>query len=275
MIALTGATGAVGGRVAELLRDLPLRLVVRDASRAPDVDAEIVVADFDDSDALRRAFDGVDTLLFVSAAESATRREQHRNVVSAAREAGVQHVVYTSFIGAAADATFTLARDHHDAEQALADGPFQTTILRDNEYLDILPFFADDHGVIRGPAGDGRFAGVARADVADVAAAVLRDPTAHAGEIYELTGPEALTMTEVAERLTTALRREFRFENETPQEAYDSRRAAYPDTPDWEIEAWTSSYTAIADGVLADVTGDVERVTGHPPRSLEDAVQGQ
>ena len=203
----------------------------------------------------------------VSAAESKNRREEHRTFIDAARRAGVRHIVYTSFSGAAPDATFTLGRDHFDAEQAIAESGMTSTVLRDNFYLDVLPLFADESGVIRGPAGEGRVAGVARADVADVAAAILRDPESHAGATYTLTGPEALSLDEVAARAGAALGRDLRFEDETVEEAYASRRAAYPDAEDYLLEAWVSTYTAIADGSCAEVTGDVEKVTGHAPPS--------
>jgi NAD(P)H dehydrogenase (quinone) len=132
--------------------------------------------------------------------------------VRAAAEAGVRHVVYTSFASAAPDAAFTLGRDHFDAEQAIVETGVAHTFLRDSFYLDLLPFFSDATGVIRGPAGDGRVAGVARADVADVAATVLRAPADHAGATYGLTGPEALTFSEMAARASAVLGRDLRFE---------------------------------------------------------------
>ncbi len=215
MLAITGASGAVGGLVARALADLSPRLVVRDPSRAPDLGLEVRAAEYADGAACTRAFEDVETLFLVSAAESATRREEHRTAVRAAADAGVRHVVYTSFSGAAPDATFTLGRDHFDTEQAVRESGVAFTFLRDNFYLDLLPHFADEHGVIRGPAGDGRVAGVARADVADVAVAVLRDPGAHAGAAYRLTGPEALTMAEIAARAGAVVGRDLRYEAET------------------------------------------------------------
>jgi uncharacterized protein YbjT (DUF2867 family) len=146
------------------------------------------------------------------------------------------------------------------------------TFLRDNFYSDLLSFFADDEGVIRGPAGDGRVAAVARADVADVATAVLRSPADHVDVTYLLTGPEALTLTEVAERAGPVLGRELRFEDETVEAAYASRRAAYG-AEEWQLDAWVSTYTAIRDGSYADVTHDVERVAGHRARTLEEAIR--
>lgn len=276
MIALTGATGAVGGRVAQMLADQPLRLLVRDPARAPQIDdAEVVAFDYAaDPDALAAALDGVDTLFFVSGAESADRRQQHRHVVDAATRAGVGHVVYTSFAGAAPDATFTLGRDHADTEAALRDSGLRTTLLRDNLYSDLLPFFADDGGAIRGPAGTGRVAAVARADVAAVAAAVLGDPTSHAGAAYTLTGPEALTMNEIAERAGAVVGRSLRFVDQTLDEAYAQRATDFPGTPPWQLDAWVSTYTAIADGSLAEVSPDVERLTGRPALTLEQALAG-
>ncbi len=274
MIAITGSTGAVGGRVARALADdfrNDLRLVVRDASRAPGYDTDVRVCEYADPGAAVEALRGVDTLFMVSASEAVDRRDQHRTFIRAAADAGVGHIVYTSFAGAAPDATFTLGRDHWDAEQAIGETGMTYTFLRDNFYADLLPYFADQAGVMRGPAGDGRVAAVARADVADVAAAVLRSPHDHADATYLLTGPEALTLSEVAERAGRVLGRELRFEDETVEEAYASRKAAYG-AEDWQLDAWVSTYTAILDGSVAEVSGDVERVSGHPARTLEEAL---
>jgi NAD(P)H dehydrogenase (quinone) len=275
MLAVTGSTGAVGSRVARALADdfrNDFRLVVRDPSRAPDFDTDLRVCDYADHPAAVEALRGVDTLFMVSAAEAVDRRDQHRTFIRAAADAGVGHIVYTSFAGAAPDATFTLGRDHFDAEQAIRETGMTFTFLRDNFYADLLPWFADREGVIRGPAGDGRVAAVARADVADVAAAVLRAPADHADATYVLTGPEALTMTEMAARAGAFLGRELRFEDETVEAAYASRRAAYG-AEDWQLDAWVSTYTAVRDGSCAEVTGDVERVSGHPARTLEEALE--
>ncbi len=274
MIALTGGTGALGGLVAPALVDLEPRLVVRDPSRAPDLGLAVHQASYADSGAAQAALAGVDVLFMVSAAESGDRRAEHRCFIGAAARAGVRHVVYTSFSGADPLATFTLGRDHADAEAAIVESGMAYTFLRDNFYLDILPLFADEAGVIRGPAGQGRVAAVARADVADVAAAVLRDPGSHRDAAYALTGPEALSFPEVVERAGLATGRRFSYVDESVAEAYASRRASYPDVADWQLDAWVSTYTAIADGSCAEVTDHVERLTGHHARTLEEALLG-
>jgi NAD(P)H dehydrogenase (quinone) len=270
-LAITGSTGHVGRLVADRLADLAPVLLVRDPSRAPEIPgSEVRVCAYDEQ--AGGALAGVDTLFMVSAAEARDRRDQHRAFIDAAARAGVGHIVYTSFSAAAPDADFTLGRDHADAEAAIRASGMAFTLLRDNFYLDLLPFFADENGVIRGPAGDGRVAAVARADVADVAAVVLRDPAAHAGASYDLTGPEALTLDEVAARAGVVLGRELSFHDETTEEAYASRSSYGAEQ--WQLDAWVSTYTAIANGEVAQVTDDVERLTGHPARTLELALTG-
>lgn len=269
-IAVTGATGHLGGGVARRLhgRGADVRLVVRDADRAPDLPgAEVAVAGHGDADAMRLALQGVDALYLVSGEESADRLEQHRTAVQAAADAGVGRIVYTSFIRAAPDATFTLARDHFHTEQALAATGIPFVALRNNLYADLLPLFATD-GAIRGPAGDGRLAPVARRDIVDVSVVALLDPTV-VGPI-DVTGPQLLDLNEVAEVTAAVTGRSIRYVDETLDEAYASR-AAYG-APDWQVEAWVSTYLAIARGEMAVVSDTVARLTGHPATPLGDVV---
>jgi NAD(P)H dehydrogenase (quinone) len=276
LIAVTGATGGLGGRVARRLagRGVAQRLVVRDAARAPELDrAEVAVATYGDGEAMRRALDGVATLLLVSASEDRERVKLHTTAVDAAVAAGVERVVYTSFYGAAPDCTFTFGRDHWHTEEALKASGLRHTFLRDNLYVDFLPLMAGADGVIRGPAGDGRVAAVARDDIADAAVAVLLgdgggDPGRHDGRGYDLTGPEALTLAEVAGELSRFAGRPITYQEETLEEAYASR-ASYG-APDWEVDGWVSTYTAIANGDLDRVGGDLEALAGHPPMRLAD-----
>jgi uncharacterized protein YbjT (DUF2867 family) len=270
-LAITGATGRLGGRIARHLAaaGVEQRLLVRDPSRAPELPgATVVQATYADTAEVRAALAGVTTLLMVSASESVDRVAQHRAFVDAAAAAGVDQVVYVSFYGAALDCTFTLGRDHYATEQHLLASGMAHTFLRDNLYADFLPAMVGADGVIRGPAGDGRVAAVAQCDIADAATAVLLDPAAHQGATYDLTGPEALSLAEVAALLTEAEGRAISYHDETINEAYASR-ASYG-APDWQLDAWVSTYTAIASGELAGVTDDVERLSGHPPTGFAE-----
>ncbi len=266
--AVTGATGQLGGRVARRLADkgVAQRLVVRDPARAPNLPgAEVVQASYDDGGALRRALDDVDCLFLVSASESRDRRRVHTNAVDAAVAAGVERIVYTSFVGAAPQATFTFARDHWYTEEHIRHTGVRHTFLRDNMYLDFLPSLAGPDGVIRGPAGNGRVAAVARDDIADVAVGVLLTD-GHDGRTYDVTGPAAITLDQVAAELARVSGRTVVYHAETLEEAYASR-AAYG-APDWEVAGWVTSYAAIAAGELDVVSDTVATVAGHPPVGL-------
>jgi NAD(P)H dehydrogenase (quinone) len=270
IIAVTGATGGLGGRVARRLaeRGAAQRLVVRDPARAPELaGAEVETGSYDDGEGLRRAFDGTRTLFMVSASEAPDRVRLHANVVEAAVAAGVERVVYTSFFGAAPDCTFTFGRDHWHAEEHIRASGLGYTFLRDNLYIDFVPLMVGADGVIRGPAGDGRVAAVARDDIADVAVAALLGD-GHEGRSYDMTGPEALTLAEVAEELSRATGRTIRYQAETLEEAYASR-ASYG-APGWEVDGWVTTYVAIANGDLQEVSGDVAAVAGHPPMRLAE-----
>jgi uncharacterized protein YbjT (DUF2867 family) len=273
LIAVTGSTGALGGRVAARLAAAGVRqrLVVRDPARAPELpNVEIAQATYDDADALRDAFAGTDAVFLVSAAEHPDRVRQHLTAVDAVAAAGVERVVYTSFLRASPDATFTLARHHWATEERLREHDLAYTALRDSMYLDFLPFMAGAEGVIRGPADDGRVAMVARDDIADVAVAVLLGD-GHERVTYDITGDALHTMSEYAAELAEVSGRAVTFEDETIEQAWQSR-SSYG-APDWEVEGWITSYTSIASGELAVVSDTVQRLAGHPPTTLRQLVE--
>lgn len=273
-IAVTGATGAVGSRVAKLLRagGVHPRLVVRDLARVEPVAGFEAVQmgprGYRDQTVLTEALGGCDTLFLVSARESADRVVEHAHAVRAAVDAGVTRIVYTSFLGADPDAVFTFGQDHYATEQLIRECGVAWTFLRDSFYLDFIPHMVGDDGVIRGPAGEGRCAWVARDDVAAAAAAVLQATDgAHDGKMYDLTGPEAHTLSWAAEQLSAVTGREIKFRNETVQGAYESR--SHIDTPDFEKDGWVTSYVAIGVGDMDVVSDAVESLTGTAPIGLQ------
>jgi NAD(P)H dehydrogenase (quinone) len=274
VIGVTGSTGQLGSRIARRLAadGVPQRLIVRDPARAPSLaGAEVAQAAYGEHSALLNALDGVTTLLLLSATESADRVSLHEATVDAAVAAGVKRIVYTSFVGASPSATFTFARDHWHTEEHVRSTGVDFTFLRDNLYLDFLPGFVGEDGVMRGPAGDGRVAAVARDDVAEVAARVLVAPE-HSGMTYDLTGPSAFTLTEAAALMSEAWGRSIRYQPETLDEAYRSREG-FGAAP-WEVAGWVTSYAAICSGELSGVSSAVEDLTGHPPLSLADYFAG-
>jgi NAD(P)H dehydrogenase (quinone) len=305
MLAVTGATGQVGGRVAARLAKLgrKQRLIVRDPARAPKLpNAEVVSASsYGDAAAMGRALSGVDTLFLVSAQDrmgvaqrSAAektpnlmydRTTEQVTAVDAAAAVGVRRIIYLSFLNAAVDSTFVLARDHFHTEEHIHALGMPFTFLRMSLYTDHVPVHVSDDGVIRAPAGEGHAAWITRDDLADVAVAVMTE-SGHEGCSYDVTGPEALTMVETAERLSYATGREITYQAQTPHEARTTHTTSGMDKfeaeqirltgsglDDYAVEVWVSHFLQIATGELATVSDTVPKLTGHPAQSLADYLE--
>jgi NAD(P)H dehydrogenase (quinone) len=305
MIAITGATGQLGGRVAARLAKLGIRqrLIVRDLARAPKLPgAEVAQASsYGDAMEMGSALVGVETLFLVSARDrfgvlllSALRKEtpppydrvqQQTTAIDAAAAAGVKRIVYLSIINAVADATFILARDHYYTEEHIRTSGIPFTFLRASLYTDNVPLGVSSEGVIRAPAGGGRAAWVTRNDIADVAVVVLTE-SGHEGKVYDITGPEALTMTETAERLSFATGRRIIYQMQTPHEARTTRTTSRLDRfeaerrtltgsglSDYEVEVMVTHFLQIATGELANISDSVPQLTGHKAQSLADYLQ--
>ena len=268
--AVAGATGPVGRAIAGRLDGLALaqRLVVRDLALAPRIaGAEVAEASYDDIGALRRAFAGVKALALVSANECRDLLRQQVRTIDAAIAAGVERLVYVSVLGARADATYSFARQHFQVEQHLRGTGLPHTILRASCQLDLLPSLCSADGLVQNPAGEGRVAGVARGDLADVAVAALTEE-GHAGHIYDVTGPEAQTMTQIAHQLELASGRRISYVREALDAARASRVAG--GAPDWQAEAWASFFGAVSAGEMDVVSDTVSSLTGRDPQTFPD-----
>lgn len=272
-IALTGSTGAVGSTAAHLLADagLTARLIVRDASRAPDLPGfEVVAVPGDSGPPLVKALTGIDVAYMSSAHEGEERAVLHQDFVDVAVQAGVKHLVYLSFVGGTEDGVNVFARDHGTTESYLRDCGLDVTILRSNYYVETLPQFVHE-GQIRGPAGEGAIAAVARADVAAAVAAVVADPAPHVGQVYELTGPDSLTFHDVAALVSRTSDESIVYTPQTYEQAVEQKEAY--GAPADILEGWLSAYVAIREGVHGHVTDDVRHLLGRPPTTAEDALR--
>lgn len=270
-LAVDSATGAIGRLAAEELSrlGLPLRLLARTPSRAPQLPgATVEQSAFGHPERTRETLEGVTTLLIVVTDDEPGWYEHERALLDAAVDEGVRHVVLTSVQSAGPEATFTHGRLHAAAEEELRTSGVGWTVLRPSFTLDLVALLPDAADEIHATAGDGRVAAVAKQDVARAAAAVLRDPVAHAGRTYELTGPAALSFETLAETLSAVSGRSIRYVPETAEEGRRWRAAT--GAPDWQLDAWISTFTAISRGEHERVTGDVEELTGRRPLSLEE-----
>jgi NAD(P)H dehydrogenase (quinone) len=275
-IAVTGATGQLGRLVIDGLQDVvgggDLVAVVRDRDRASDLGVTARMAPYEDVDALRAAFAGVETVVFVSGSEAGARVAQHTNVVRAAEQAGVARVVYTS-APRATDTTLLLAPEHKATEELLRGSSLAWTMLRNNwyheNYAGTLQTAAET-GEVVSAAGDGRVASAARADYA-AAAVVVASTDGHEGKVYELGGDTAWDFAEFTEAAAEALGRPLTYRAITPEEL-DARLV------DAGLDAGTRGFVVgldrnIAEGTLAEVSGDLGRLIGRPTTTLVDGLR--
>lgn len=199
MIMVTGASGQLGSLVHARLvaRGLSPLAGSRDPARFGALGRRV---DFDNPSTLD--LQGVSTLLLVSAGygEDDVVIARHDRVISAAEDAGVGHVVYTSLTGAGDHLGFALA--HRWTERRLQAGRLPWTVLRNGLYAELFgQLTAPVDGVVRAPLGEGALAAVAREDLADVAAAVAADAAAHSGRSYELAGVSTVDAAALAQTL--------------------------------------------------------------------------
>ena len=274
MIGITGVTGKLGSYVADLVDKKGIASI--HLARSPEratvyASAEIRKMVYANTPKVVEALKGIDVLLMVSARENPERVKEHKEFLDAAKLAGVQQIVYTSFYGADEKATFTLSRDHAQTEAYIKESGFTYTFLRDNFYLDFLIDIALENGEIRGPAGSGQVSAVSRKDTSRVAAEILLNPKEWENQSLNLTGPEDLSMEEIVALLSKESGKTITYVDESVEEAYESRKKWPAQT--WEYDAWVSTYTAIKAGEQAGVSTDVEKVLGHPAGSLLDILR--
>ncbi|MFD4633120.1 NAD(P)H-binding protein [Streptomyces sp. NPDC058284] len=263
MLMITGATGALGTLVTDRLAGHDDVVI---GSRRPAPGGRRV--DFDDPSSLD--FTGVDTLLVISAgaAEDDVVVARHEAAISAAEKSGVRHLVYTSLSGDGDHLTYALA--HRWTERRLRRSTLDWTVLRNGLYAEFLAAVAapGPDGTIAAPLGTGRLAAVARADLADVAVRVAKDPAAHAGRTYELVGEQALSGAELAAATGSSYEPAALA---ATREAITTAGQALP----FQVPMLLSTYSAIAAGFL-DGTGIEDRsalrtLLGREPRPALDA----
>lgn len=280
MIAVTGATGQLGRLVIEsLLRRgvAPAEVVaaVRSPEKAADLAArgvQVRQADYGRPETLEAAFEGVDRLLFISGSEVGQRIPQHRNVVEAAKKAGVGFIAYTS--APKADTTpMKLAGEHKATEAMIRESGLPFAFLRNGWYVELYTGNLAqtlETGVILGSAGEGRLSAAPRADYADAAAAVLTTD-GHDGQVYELGGDEAFTMAELAAEITRQSGREVVY-RDLPEAEYAQALVGFG-LPEPAAAIFADADRAIAAGHLYIDTGDLRRLIGRPTTPLAEAIR--
>jgi NAD(P)H dehydrogenase (quinone) len=269
-IGVTGATGRVGSGVIRHLLAGPHPPPVVALARRPDALIEPARrtarrADYEDAGSLGEAFDGLDTLVFVSSDGVAeVMRRHHEHVVDAAIEARVGHVVYTSILDVSVDSTFYYSAVHRETEARLAASGIRHCLARtsifDDFFVETWVVPALPMGALGVPAGGGRMSLITREDTArGLAAAALSKLEG----VIELTGPEALTAADVAHVTASETGRVLRYE--ALDDAAYRQRLGRDGEPSWLIEAYASMFASVRDGRFERVSNDVAELTGRPP----------
>ena len=283
-ILVTGATGQLGGSVIDvLLKTIPATEIAGLAraseggtpSKTGRLEAQGIqtrIGDYDDPASLRTALAGIDRLLFISSSALEGRVQQHRNMIEAAKAAGVSLIAYTSVLHADRS-PLSLAEDHRQTEAMLAASGIPFVLLRNGwyteNYMASVPS-ALAHDALLGAAADGRIASAARADYAAAAAAVLTSKDSQGGRVYELAGDIAYTLAELAAEVSRQA----------------GRAIGYKDLPEAEFKAvllgaglpsglaalLSDSDAGAARGALFDDSRDLSRLIGRPTTPLAASV---
>ncbi len=280
MIAITGATGQLGALAVEaLLKTVSAKdivAIVRNPAKAEALTQKGVVVrqgDYNDEAALTAALAGVDKLLLVSSSEVGQRATQHRNVINAAKAAGVKFIAYTSLLHADTS-PLGLATEHVETEKMLSESGIPFALLRNGwyseNYLASAPA-ALAHGVFIGAAGDGKIASATRADYAAAAARVVSEE-GHAGKVYELAGDHGWTLSELAAELSKQSGKTVVYQNLSEADFAAALKGV--GLPEVFANLLADSDIGASKGGLFDDSHTLSKLIARPTTPLSESVKG-
>jgi len=279
MIAITGATGQLGQLVIEeLLKTVPasqIVAIVRNPAKAEALSNQGIVVrqgDYTDQAAFTTALNGVDKLLLISSSEVGQRATQHQNVINAAKAAGVKFIAYTSLLHADTS-PLGLHVEHVETEKALAESGVPYALLRNGWYTENYLASAPpalEHGVFIGAAGEGTIASATRADYAAAAAKVVSED-GHAGNVYELAGDSAWTLSELAAELSKQSGKPVAYQNLSEADFAAALKGV--GLPAGLADMLADSDTGASKGGLFDDSRTLSKLIGRPTTTLAESVK--
>src|ERR1700688_3736098 len=275
MILVTGATGLNGMELLRRLsaRGVAVRALVRNPAKAEAIAAlphvEIAQGDMARPETLAAALHEINRAMLISSS-APDMLDVQSSFIAAARKAGVRHVVKLSGIMPELHSAFRFARMHGEIEKRLEASGMAFTHLRAGEFMPA--YFRQvtniaAKGAMFLPMEDARIASIDLGDIAEIAVRVLTS-AGHEGKIYPLTGPEALTMSEVAEKLSAATGKTIRYVNVPPEAARQAQLAA--GMPPYLADALFELFAERRDGKEAKVWADAGALLGRPPTSFDE-----
>ena len=282
MILVTGATGHFGGLVIDSLIEKKVEpsqisALVRDSQKAESLKnrgVNLRIGNYEDFSSLKRAFEGVDQLLFISGSEIKNRFEQHKNVVEAAKQAGVKHIVYTSYARndkPEPSQLGDLAESHIQTEEKLKNSGVDYTILQNNLYLDFIPYFIGDKVLetqtILLPAENGKVSAGLRSEYAEATANVLRSE-GHKNKVYRFTNTQSVNYSDIANMLSEITGKKINYVSPSLDEYVKTLSDA--GIPTDFINLFGSFAVAQAKEELDVKSNDLEQFLGRKPTSFKD-----
>jgi len=274
-IGITGATGKLGRIVVSKLKEnVPagqIVALVRTPSKASELGVGAREFDYTQPNVLLKALNGIEVLLLISSNEIGQRAVQHKNVIDAAKIAGVKRIVYTSLLHADTS-VLDLAEEHRITEANLKASGTPYTILRNGWYTEnytgSIPG-ALAGGAFLGSAKNGRISSAARADYAEAAVKVLTGND-HSGKTYELSGDDAYTLSDLAAEISKQTGRDIPYKDLSKAE-YGATLVKFgvPEGLSQAIAGWDA---AVAEGALFDDGRQLSSLIGHPTTPLATVV---
>jgi NAD(P)H dehydrogenase (quinone) len=280
MILVTGATGNYGKSTIDFLLKKgissdSISALVRDEAKAEDLKAKGInlrIGDYDNYASLIEAFKGVDKLLLVSSSDVVKRGQQHENAVKAAKEAGVKHILYTSFERKNDTETspiYFLGKSHIETEKLIKESGLNYTIFRNNLYLDALPMFFGEQVLTTGiflPAGDAKSAFALRNDMTEATANVLTSQ-GHENKVYSINNTENVSLQEIAQDLGEIVGKQINYVS-PPQDIYVETLTA-AGVPAEYVAMFAGFAEAIKQGEFSAEKTDLENLLGRKPTTAK------
>ena len=274
-IGITGATGQLGSIVVNKLKENAkndIVALVRTPSKIENSDIEVRAFDYSKIEGQIEALNGIDVLLLISSSEVGQREEQHKNVIDAAKEAGVGRIVYTSLLHVDTS-SLSLAIEHKATEAYIVKSGLNYTFLRNGWYTEnyamSIPVIVQSGSII-GSAGEGKIASATRDDFAEAAAIVLTSE-GHNNKIYELAGDQSYTLTDFAAEISKQTGADITYIN-LPEAEYVSALEKVG-VPNGFAQLLANSDIGASKGDLFDDSKSLSQLLGRPTTSLEEVVK--
>ena len=282
MITITGATGQLGQRIISRLLHLGVPndhiiAAVRSREKAQqfaDQGIEVRYAEYDEPESLIEAFRGSQKVLFISSdhQDNEKRIQQHGNVVQGTLEAGVPHIVYTSYIDAHTPSPFSGAVVHETTEKIIRESGLKWTVLRNGAYTEFLAMSAEialRRNELLSANRAGHVSYVTRNDIARAAAEVLRGGSIHTNHVYVLTGSQSLSQRDITKMLSKRYGNEIKY-RQVSWEEYAKEMAMEMNATQQAMSGYRGMIQAIEEGRMAYISDDIDILAGKPPMTVEE-----